>query len=160
MSPRMFGKSCGSYRQSSESASRVTYPSCGQSRNLGRPVLWTRSIPAPCAFASPTVQADLFGCMSPCSTLDPALRMERRLFPDPRGLALLGSGVLYLLATPGVLAGFIDTYILSPLQRLTAPVYGPVRMSAGLGCHLVHRIMLAAISKAHLPSVDERAETI
>ena len=53
--------------------------------------------------------------------------MERRLFPDPRGLALLGSGVLYLLATPGVLAGFIDTYILAPLQRLTAPVYGPVR---------------------------------
>ncbi len=79
------------------------------------------------------MQADQYSCVSPRSTLDPALRMERRLFPDPRGLALLGTGVLYLLATPGVLAGFIDTYILSPLQRLTAPVYGPVRTSAGLG---------------------------
>ena len=66
---------------------------------------------------------------APCSTLDPALRMERRLFPDPRGLALLGSGVLYLLATPGVLAGFIDTYLLAPLQRAVSPVYGPVRVS-------------------------------
>ena len=55
--------------------------------------------------------------------------MERRLFPDPRGLALLGSGLLYLLAKPGVLAGFIDTYVLAPLQRAVSPVYGPV--SAG-----------------------------
>ena len=81
------------------------------------------------------------GCrFPPRSTLDPALRMERRLFPDPRGLALLGSGVLYLLATPGVLAGFIDTYILAPLQRVTAPVYGPVRMPVEARvCTAIHR---------------------
>lgn len=62
-----------------------------------------------------------------CSTLDPALRMEKKLFPDPRGLALLAVGVLYLLATPGVLPGFWDTYISAPFQRARAPAYGPVR---------------------------------
>lgn len=61
------------------------------------------------------------------STLDPALRMEKKLFPDPRGLALLAVGVLYLLATPGVLPGFWDTYISAPFQRARAPAYGPVR---------------------------------
>ena len=53
--------------------------------------------------------------------------MENKLFPDPRGLALLGAGAAYLLATPGVLAGFLDTYLLAPLQRARAPAYGPVR---------------------------------
>lgn len=65
--------------------------------------------------------------MAPCSTLDPALRMENKLFPDPRGLALLGLGGLYLLATPGVLAGFLDTYVMAPLQRKLAPAYSQVR---------------------------------
>lgn len=36
-----------------------------------------------------------------CSTLDPALRMEQKLFPDWRGLVLLGAGLTYLLLTPG-----------------------------------------------------------
>lgn len=53
--------------------------------------------------------------------------MEKKLFPDPRGLALLAVGVLYLLATPGVLPGFWDTYISAPFQRARAPAYGPVR---------------------------------
>ena len=61
-----------------------------------------------------------------CSTLDPALRMEQKQFPDPRGVALLAVGTLYLLATPGVLAGFFDTYVSAPLQRAGAPAYGPV----------------------------------
>jgi UPF0716 family protein affecting phage T7 exclusion len=54
--------------------------------------------------------------------------MENKLFPDPRGLALLAVGGLYLLATPGVLAGFVDTYILAPLQRKLAPAYGQARL--------------------------------
>ena len=28
--------------------------------------------------------------------------MEQKLFPDWRGLVLLGAGLLYLLATPGI----------------------------------------------------------
>ena len=42
-------------------------------------------------------------CSLTRSTLDPALRMEQKLFPDWRGLALLGTGLLYMLATPGAL---------------------------------------------------------
>ena len=70
--------------------------------------------------------------------------MERRLFPDPRGLALLGSGLWYLLARPGVLAGFVDTYLLAPLQRATSAVYGPVRMFAG------RRVLLACVRNRQL----------
>jgi serine/threonine protein kinase len=58
------------------------------------------------------------------STLDPALRMERKLFPDWRGLLLLGTGLLYLLSTPGVLAGAIDSYISAPLQRAKTKAFG------------------------------------
>lgn len=54
--------------------------------------------------------------------------MEKKLFPDPRGLALLAAGALYLLATPGVLPGFWDTYVSAPFQRARAPAYGPVRL--------------------------------
>eukprot|EP01025_Chloroclados_australasicus_P025117 TRINITY_DN2509_c0_g2_i1.p1 TRINITY_DN2509_c0_g2~~TRINITY_DN2509_c0_g2_i1.p1 ORF type:complete len:637 (-),score=76.78 TRINITY_DN2509_c0_g2_i1:453-2249(-) len=50
------------------------------------------------------------------STLDPALRMEQKGI-DPRGVALLSAILIYLTATPGVLQGFWDTYILATYQR-------------------------------------------
>ena len=56
--------------------------------------------------------------------------MENKLFPDPRGLALLALGGLYLLATPGVLAGFLDTYVMAPLQRKMAPAYSQVQLKS------------------------------
>ncbi|KAK9816689.1 hypothetical protein WJX72_003731 [[Myrmecia] bisecta] len=52
------------------------------------------------------------------STLDPVLRMEQKGL-NPQGLALLALAIAYLTATPGVLMGAIDYYILDKIQRLT-----------------------------------------
>jgi len=65
------------------------------------------------------------------STLDPALRMERKLFPDPRGLLLLGLGLLYLLAKPGVLAGAWDYYVGAKIQRAKAKAFGQEDIKLG-----------------------------
>ncbi|GMH32543.1 hypothetical protein BSKO_00377 [Bryopsis sp. KO-2023] len=56
------------------------------------------------------------------STLDPALRMEQRTI-EPLGLIIFAAVTSYLLATPGVLQGLVDTYVLAPLQRLRTKVY-------------------------------------
>ncbi|EFN52381.1 hypothetical protein CHLNCDRAFT_26777 [Chlorella variabilis] len=57
------------------------------------------------------------------STLDPVLRMEERGI-NPQGLALLAAAAFYLTRAPGVLSGFIDTYLQAPMQARTAKVYG------------------------------------
>lgn len=51
------------------------------------------------------------------STLDPVLRLEQKVGITPQGLGLLALALAYLSATPGVLAGAVDYYILAPWQR-------------------------------------------
>lgn len=60
---------------------------------------------------------------SPCSTLDPVLRMEQRGI-NPQGIALLAAIFSYLFAKPGVLPGLLDMYIGAPLQRFRTKIYG------------------------------------
>ena len=45
---------------------------------------------------------------------------------NPQGLALLAAAAFYLTRAPGVLSGFIDTYLQAPMQARTAKVYGKV----------------------------------
>lgn len=51
------------------------------------------------------------------STLDPVLRMEQKGI-NPEGVGLVALALAYLTATPGVLAGAIDYYIIAKLQNL------------------------------------------
>ena len=46
---------------------------------------------------------------------------------NPQGLALLAAAGAYMTLSPGVAAGWVDTYILAPLQRRASKVYGKVR---------------------------------
>lgn len=62
-----------------------------------------------------------------CSTLDPALRMEQKLFPDWRGVVLLGTGLLYLLSTPGGLAASLPLRLLDKLCPATCRRFGLTR---------------------------------
>lgn len=65
------------------------------------------------------------------STLDPVLRLEQRGI-DPKGVALVLFLAAYLAATPGVLAGAIDYYILDKLSRLTnSRAFGPENFRLG-----------------------------
>ena len=54
------------------------------------------------------------------STLDPSLRMEDDGI-SPFFWVILGVLLTYLTATPGVLQGFVDTYIVAPFLGLTRP---------------------------------------
>jgi serine/threonine protein kinase len=56
------------------------------------------------------------------SSLDPVLRMEQRGI-TPQGVALVTAAISYSLAKPSILQGAIDTYILAPLQQLSATPY-------------------------------------
>lgn len=56
------------------------------------------------------------------SSLDPVLRMEQRGI-TPQGVALVAAAISYGLAKPSILQGAIDTYILAPLQQLSATPY-------------------------------------
>lgn len=51
------------------------------------------------------------------STLDPVLRMEQKGI-NPEGVGLLALALAYLTATPGVLAGAIDYYIIAKINNL------------------------------------------
>lgn len=69
-------------------------------------------------------QCALYDCgdMTYRSTLDLELRKELGGL-TLQGKAIIGGVGLYLLATPGVLWGFIDTYIVRLLQRALSPAY-------------------------------------
>ncbi|KAL3161226.1 hypothetical protein ABBQ38_009592 [Trebouxia sp. C0009 RCD-2024] len=51
------------------------------------------------------------------STLDPVLRMEQKGI-NPEGVGLVALALAYLTATPGVLAGAIDYYIIAKINNL------------------------------------------
>lgn len=52
------------------------------------------------------------------STLDPVLRMEQQPIAKLEGTSLIAIILLYLIQKPGVLQGFLDTYIVAPLNRI------------------------------------------
>ena len=48
---------------------------------------------------------------------------------SPQGVAIVAFVLAYLTATPGVLAGFWDTYVAAPLQRArNSKPYSKVRL--------------------------------
>jgi hypothetical protein len=55
-----------------------------------------------------------------CSTLDAELRMEEDGV-SPVALVMAAVAFVYLTVKPGVLQGFVDTYIVAPFQGLTQP---------------------------------------
>jgi hypothetical protein len=65
------------------------------------------------------VQATTYICYV-CSTLDPELRKEVSQV-SPLLWLLLTVGLAYLTATPGVIQGAYDAYIVAPFLRLTQP---------------------------------------
>ena len=58
--------------------------------------------------------------------------MEQRGI-NPTAVLLLAAAAAYLFATPGVIQGAVDYYILAPLQRLSQRVYTKVS-AAGVVC--------------------------
>lgn len=98
------------------------------------------------------------------STLDPALRMEQKLFPDWRGLVLLGAGLAYLLLTPGVIQGAIDYYVSAPLQRNRIKAFGKEdirlgkKLAAGGFGTVFRGDLLDVYPEAELPVVVKKAK--
>ena len=70
------------------------------------------------------------GDMTHRSTLDPVLRMEQRGI-NPYGVGVILLILSYLSAKPGVLPGFVDTYIQAPIQRFRAKAYGKEDIKMG-----------------------------